>query len=52
MNDNHLKRPGLRRRLYLTYHYLGWRTLLFRVLTLPLRLTPLRRYLKPARRGD
>jgi GT2 family glycosyltransferase len=33
---------GLRRRIYLTYHYLGWRTLLFRVLTLPLRLTPLR----------
>ncbi len=33
---------GLRRRVYLTYHYLGWRTLLFRVLTLPLRLTPLK----------
>jgi GT2 family glycosyltransferase len=33
---------GLRRRIYLTYRYLGWRTLLFRVLTLPLRLTPLR----------
>jgi GT2 family glycosyltransferase/glycosyltransferase involved in cell wall biosynthesis len=33
---------GLRRRIYLTYHYLGWRTLLFRVLTLPLRFTPLR----------
>jgi len=33
---------NLRRRIYLTYHYLGWRTLLFRALTLPLRLTPLR----------
>jgi GT2 family glycosyltransferase/glycosyltransferase involved in cell wall biosynthesis len=37
---------SLRRRIYLTYHYLGWRTLLFRVLTFPLRLTPLRRYLQ------
>lgn len=37
---------GLRRRIYLTYHYLGWRTLLFRVLTLPLRLTPLKHRLK------
>ena len=26
---------GLRRRIYLTYRYLGWRTLLFRVLTFP-----------------
>ncbi|HEY5286849.1 MAG TPA: glycosyltransferase [Solirubrobacteraceae bacterium] len=33
---------GLRRRIYLTYRYLGWRTLLFRIVTLPLRLTPLR----------
>lgn len=33
---------NLRRRVYLTYQYLGWRTLLFRVLTLPLRLTPLK----------
>jgi GT2 family glycosyltransferase len=33
---------GLLRRVRLTYRYLGWRTLLFRVLTLPLRLTPLR----------
>ncbi|HEY3970041.1 MAG TPA: glycosyltransferase [Solirubrobacteraceae bacterium] len=33
---------GLRRRIYLTYRYLGWRTLLFRVLTFPLRFTPLR----------
>jgi GT2 family glycosyltransferase/glycosyltransferase involved in cell wall biosynthesis len=37
---------GLRRRIYLTYHYLGWRTLLFRVLTFPLRFTPLKRYLR------
>ena len=37
---------GLRRRIYLTYHYLGWRTLLFRVLTWPLRFTPLKRYLR------
>jgi GT2 family glycosyltransferase len=36
---------GLRRRIYLTYHYLGWRTLLFRVLTFPLRFTPLKRRL-------
>ena len=35
---------GLRRRIYLTYYYLGWRTLLFRVLTFPLRFTPLRRW--------
>jgi GT2 family glycosyltransferase len=42
--DGEFKGPlaGLRRRIYLTYHYLGWRTLLFRVLTLPLRFTPLR----------
>jgi GT2 family glycosyltransferase len=33
---------GLRRRIYLTYHYLGWRTLLFRALTFPLRFTPLK----------
>ena len=37
---------GLRRRIYLTYRYHGWRTLLFRALTLPLRLTPLKRYLR------
>jgi GT2 family glycosyltransferase len=33
---------SLRRRIALTYRYLGWRTLAFRALTLPLRLTPLR----------
>ncbi|HEY1451134.1 MAG TPA: glycosyltransferase [Solirubrobacteraceae bacterium] len=37
---------GVRRRIYLTYHYLGWRTLLFRVLTFPLRFTPLKRRLR------
>ena len=37
---------GVRRRIYLTYHYLGWRTLLFRVLTFPLRFTPLKRRLQ------
>jgi GT2 family glycosyltransferase len=37
---------GLRRRVYLTYRYLGWRTLLFRAFTLPLRLTPLRHRLR------
>jgi GT2 family glycosyltransferase/glycosyltransferase involved in cell wall biosynthesis len=42
--DGEFKGPlaGLRRRIYLTYRYLGWRTLLFRVLTFPLRFTPLR----------
>ncbi|HTZ64153.1 MAG TPA: glycosyltransferase [Solirubrobacteraceae bacterium] len=37
---------NLRRRISLTYRYLGWRTLLFRVLTFPLRLTPLKRRLQ------
>jgi GT2 family glycosyltransferase len=37
---------GLRRRVYLTYRYLGWRTLLFRMITLPLRVTPLKRWLR------
>ena len=40
MGDRSLR--GLRRRLVLTYEYLGWRTLLWRVLTFPLRFTPLR----------
>jgi GT2 family glycosyltransferase len=31
----------LPRRIYLTYHYHGWRTVMFRVLTFPLRFTPL-----------
>jgi len=43
---------GLRRRIYLTYRYLGWRTLLFRALTLPLRLTPLRHRLSLRSRPD
>jgi hypothetical protein len=33
----------LRRRIVLTYRYLGWRELSWRVLTFPLRFTPLRR---------
>ena len=37
---------SLRRRIYLTYYYLGWRTLLFRALTFPLRFTPLKRRLR------
>jgi GT2 family glycosyltransferase/glycosyltransferase involved in cell wall biosynthesis len=37
---------GIRRRIYLTYRYHGWRTLLFRAVTLPLRLTPLRHRLR------
>lgn len=47
MDNSHIKPLTLRRRIKLTYEYLGLRTLLFRVLTLPLRLTPLRRYLRP-----
>ncbi len=45
--DGEFKGPlaGLRRRIYLTYHYLGWRTLLFRVVTFPLRFTPLHKRL-------
>jgi GT2 family glycosyltransferase len=42
----------LRRRIYLTYHYLGWRTLLLRVITLPLRFTPLRHRLNLRSRPD
>ena len=37
---------GLRRRIRLTIQYLGWRTLLFRALTFPLRFTPLRHRLR------
>jgi GT2 family glycosyltransferase/glycosyltransferase involved in cell wall biosynthesis len=43
---------GVRRRIYLTYRYLGWRVLLFRALTLPLRFTPLGRRLKLRSRPD
>ncbi len=42
----------MRRRIYLTYRYLGWRTLLFRAITLPLRFTPLGRRLKLRSRPD
>ena len=41
---NHLRR--LQRRIYLTYRYRGLRTVLYRVLTFPLRLTPLKPYLQ------
>jgi len=46
--DGEFKGPlaGLRRRIYLTIHYLGWRTLLFRIVTFPLRFTPLKRRLR------
>ena len=37
---------GLRRRIQLTIRYHGWRTLLFRVVTFPLRFTPLKRRLR------
>jgi GT2 family glycosyltransferase len=37
---------GVRRRIYLTVRYHGWRTLLFRMVTFPLRFTPLKRRLR------
>jgi GT2 family glycosyltransferase len=43
---------GLRRRIYLTYRYYGWRTLLFRAVTLPLRFTPLKHRLRLRSRGS
>jgi GT2 family glycosyltransferase/glycosyltransferase involved in cell wall biosynthesis len=43
---------GLRRRIFLTYRYLGWRTLLFRALTFPLRFTPLRHRLNLRSRAE
>jgi GT2 family glycosyltransferase/glycosyltransferase involved in cell wall biosynthesis len=52
MTDNPLEgRPlgpfaNVRRRVQLTYRYFGWRTLLFRAITLPLRFTPLARRLR------
>jgi GT2 family glycosyltransferase len=36
----------LRRRIYLTYSYFGLRTILFRIVTFPLRFTPLQRRLR------
>ena len=41
----------VRRRIYLTYRYLGWRVLLLRAITFPLRFTPLRRRLRLKPRG-
>jgi GT2 family glycosyltransferase len=37
---------NLRRRIYLTYRYFGLRTILFRIVTFPLRFTPLQRRLR------
>jgi GT2 family glycosyltransferase len=37
---------NLRRRIYLTYRYFGLRTILFRLITFPLRFTPLQRRLR------
>jgi GT2 family glycosyltransferase/glycosyltransferase involved in cell wall biosynthesis len=37
---------NLRRRVYLTYRYFGLRTILFRLITFPLRFTPLARRLR------
>ncbi len=37
---------NLRRRIYLTYKYFGLRTILFRIVTFPLRFTPLKRRLR------
>jgi GT2 family glycosyltransferase len=52
--DGDFKGPlaGLRRRVYLTYHYLGWRVLLFRAITFPLRFTPLRHRLTLRSRSE
>jgi hypothetical protein len=49
--NDHLKPLTLRRRIYLTVQYHGWRTLLFRALTWPLRFTPLRHRLHVKGRG-
>jgi GT2 family glycosyltransferase/glycosyltransferase involved in cell wall biosynthesis len=52
MSDNPIegRRHGpfsnLRRRIYLTYRYFGLRTILFRLITFPLRFTPLQRRLR------
>jgi GT2 family glycosyltransferase len=37
---------NLRRRIYLTYRYFGLRTILFRIITFPLRFTPLQRRMR------
>ncbi len=46
--DGRRQRPlsNLRRRVYLTYAYFGWRTLIFRAITFPLRFTGLERRLR------
>jgi GT2 family glycosyltransferase len=46
--EGHPRGPlaNVRRRVALTVRYLGWRTLLFRALTFPLRFTPLRHRLR------
>jgi GT2 family glycosyltransferase/glycosyltransferase involved in cell wall biosynthesis len=52
MSENPLEgRPqgafsNLRRRIYLTYSYFGLRTILFRIVTFPLRFTPLERRMR------
>ncbi len=52
MSDNPIEgRPrgafaNLRRRIHLTYRYFGLRTILFRIVTFPLRFTPLQRRLR------
>jgi GT2 family glycosyltransferase len=50
--NDHLKPLTLRRRIHLTIQYHGWRTLLFRALTWPLRFTPLRHRLHVKGRGS
>jgi GT2 family glycosyltransferase/glycosyltransferase involved in cell wall biosynthesis len=37
---------SLKRRIYLTYRYFGMRTILFRIITFPLRFTPLQRRMR------
>jgi len=45
---------NLRRRVALTYKYLGLRAILYRAITFPLRFTPLKRHLRlgPKAQGD
>ncbi len=46
------RRLGLRERISLTYRYHGLWALAYRLVTLPLRFTPLKRYLRLASEGD
>ncbi|MGI8506457.1 MAG: glycosyltransferase family 2 protein, partial [Solirubrobacteraceae bacterium] len=46
------RRFGLRERLWLTYEHHGFRALVYRLLTFPLRFTPLKRHLRLAPRSD